>query len=180
MIKFYVERIKELRVAKGISQKKLGELLGVSDRAVSKWETGLSNPTAENMIRLARIFEVPLEHFLEEEKAADVKHAPKPAGMQSIMELYKIGRGPSSSHTIGPERACLAFSARNPDADSFGVTLYGSLAKTGKGHGTDVVIVKTFLPKPCEVLFDMSETNKLYCTELIAEALKEATDFLCL
>ena len=159
MIKFYVEKIKELRVAKGISQKKLGELLGVSDRAVSKWETGLSNPTAENMIRLARIFEVPLEHFLEEEKAADVKHAPKPAGMQSIMELYKIGRGPSSSHTIGPERACLAFSARNPDADSFGVTLYGSLAKTGKGHGTDVVIVKTFLPKPCEVLFDMTETN---------------------
>ncbi len=77
-------------------------------------------------------------------------------GMESLRELYKIGRGPSSSHTIGPERACLAFKARNPYADSFKVVLYGSLAKTGKGHGTDVVVVKTFSPASSEVEFDLT------------------------
>lgn len=60
--------------------------------------------------------------------------------MKSLRELYRIGKGPSSSHTIGPERACLLFKAQYPDADSYEVTLYGSLAKTGAGHGTDTVI----------------------------------------
>ena len=60
--------------------------------------------------------------------------------MHSITELYKIGRGPSSSHTIGPERAAKEFMARNPDATGFQAVLYGSLAKTGKGHGTDAVL----------------------------------------
>lgn len=75
--------------------------------------------------------------------------------MQSLRELYKIGRGPSSSHTIGPERAAKIIRSRYPQADSFRVTLYGSLALTGKGHGTDVVLVKTFEPLPCEVVFDV-------------------------
>ncbi|MBQ7097692.1 MAG: L-serine ammonia-lyase [Clostridia bacterium] len=78
--------------------------------------------------------------------------------MESIKELYKIGRGPSSSHTIGPEKACLVFKERNSDADFFKVTLYGSLAKTGKGHGTDVVIQKAFAPCNCEVEFNCVET----------------------
>ena len=60
--------------------------------------------------------------------------------MQSLKELYRIGKGPSSSHTIGPERACRLFLRENPDADEFEVILYGSLAKTGVGHGTDKVI----------------------------------------
>lgn len=60
--------------------------------------------------------------------------------MHSLKELYRIGKGPSSSHTIGPERACKLFLSENPDADSFVVRLYGSLAKTGKGHGTDRII----------------------------------------
>ncbi len=75
-------------------------------------------------------------------------------GMESLRELYKIGRGPSSSHTIGPERACLIFKDEYPEADTFKAVLYGSLSKTGKGHGTDEVIRKTFLPIPCEVEFD--------------------------
>ena len=83
----------------------------------------------------------------------------KACGMQSLTELFKIGRGPSSSHTIGPERACKAFLARYPDTDSLRVTLYGSLAKTGKGHGTDRVIEKTVAPIPCEVLFDCEQTD---------------------
>lgn len=75
-------------------------------------------------------------------------------GMESLKELYKIGRGPSSSHTIGPERACVTFKSKHPSADSFKAILYGSLAKTGKGHGTDTVIKKTFLPYNCEIEFD--------------------------
>ena len=74
-----------------------------------------------------------------------------------MTELFKIGRGPSSSHTMGPERACKAFMTQNPDADAFRVTLYGSLAKTGKGHGTDEVIKKTLKPIPCEVVFDFTQ-----------------------
>jgi L-serine dehydratase len=60
--------------------------------------------------------------------------------MYSLKELYRIGKGPSSSHTIGPERACKLFLDKYPQADSFVVRLYGSLAKTGDGHGTGKVI----------------------------------------
>ena len=60
--------------------------------------------------------------------------------MKSIREIYKIGKGPSSSHTMGPERAAQLFQHRYPQADSFRVTLYGSLSKTGVGHGTDRVL----------------------------------------
>lgn len=72
-------------------------------------------------------------------------------GMESLTELYRIGRGPSSSHTMGPERACKQFMARYPTADRFSVTLYASLAKTGKGHGTDTVIRRTFAPHSVEI-----------------------------
>ncbi len=74
--------------------------------------------------------------------------------MKSLKQLYKIGCGPSSSHTMGPEKACKLFEERNKNASSFRVILFGSLAQTGKGHGTDVVIEKT-LTKPVEVVFDM-------------------------
>ena len=63
--------------------------------------------------------------------------------MKSIREIYKIGKGPSSSHTMGPERAAVLFRNRYPDATSFKVTLYGSLNKTGIGHGTDRVLLDT-------------------------------------
>lgn len=60
--------------------------------------------------------------------------------MKSLKELYKIGRGPSSSHTMGPQLASKIFLEKYPHAHSFEVTLYGSLAATGKGHMTDVAI----------------------------------------
>ena len=63
--------------------------------------------------------------------------------MQSLKELYKIGRGPSSSHTIGPERICEFFKNKYPTADLVEVKLYGSLSLTGKGHGTDEICKKT-------------------------------------
>lgn len=74
--------------------------------------------------------------------------------MQSLKELYKTGRGPSSSHTIGPERAAKLMKERYPLADMFEVTLYGSLAHTGKGHNTDRVLINTFRPVECCVKFD--------------------------
>lgn len=74
--------------------------------------------------------------------------------MESIRTLYKIGRGPSSSHTMGPERACKIMKERYPEAESFFVTLYGSLALTGIGHGTDKIIKETLYPTPCEIILD--------------------------
>ena len=62
--------------------------------------------------------------------------------MRSIREIYKIGKGPSSSHTMGPERAAKLFLERYPQADSYQVTLYGSLSKTGVGQGTDRVLLE--------------------------------------
>lgn len=61
--------------------------------------------------------------------------------MKSIKELYRIGVGPSSSHTMGPRAAAEKFYATHPEAASFKVTLYGSLAATGKGHMTDTAIL---------------------------------------
>lgn len=60
--------------------------------------------------------------------------------MKSISSVYKIGNGPSSSHTVGPFHAAQTFGNRYPDADSYQVTLYGSLAFTGEGHGTGKAI----------------------------------------
>ena len=73
--------------------------------------------------------------------------------MKSIREIYKIGKGPSSSHTMGPERAAKLFREENPQADAFQVVLYGSLSKTGIGHGTDRVIRETMAPLPTEIIF---------------------------
>lgn len=70
--------------------------------------------------------------------------------MKSLKELYKIGKGPSSSHTMGPQKAASIFLAKNNGADRFAVTLYGSLAATGKGHMTDVAI-KDVLEKGAQV-----------------------------
>ena len=71
--------------------------------------------------------------------------------MFSIKELFKIGLGPSSSHTFGPVKAC-EYMKSNYNADYYDVTLYGSLALTGKGHLTDVSIKNVL--KNCKVTFD--------------------------
>jgi L-serine dehydratase len=74
--------------------------------------------------------------------------------MKSLKELYRIGKGPSSSHTMGPQKAAQIYAKEHPDAKSFEVTLYGSLAATGKGHMTDVAI--------CEVLEQIAPTRILW------------------
>ena len=73
--------------------------------------------------------------------------------MRSIKEIYKIGTGPSSSHTMGPARAAGIFKEEHPEADRFLVKLYGSLAKTGAGHGTNTAVLQTLQPVAAEVEF---------------------------
>ena len=73
--------------------------------------------------------------------------------MESLRELYKIGKGPSSSHTMGPFNAATSFKQEFSAADSFQAVLYGSLAKTGKGHLTDKAIEEGFSPIPVEIKF---------------------------
>lgn len=77
--------------------------------------------------------------------------------MESLKTLYKIGRGPSSSHTMGPEKACKIFKAECGDADKYVVTLYGSLSATGKGHLTDKVVEETLGKDKTEVIFGETE-----------------------
>ena len=64
--------------------------------------------------------------------------------MKSIKDIYKIGKGPSSSHTMGPYKAVRSYMENHPDADRLHVILYGSLAATGVGHLTDVAIKEAF------------------------------------
>ncbi len=73
--------------------------------------------------------------------------------MKSIRDVYKIGRGPSSSHTMGPEKAAKIYRQEHPEAEAYRVKLYGSLSKTGKGHMTDRVLYETLSPVPTEVVF---------------------------
>ena len=81
--------------------------------------------------------------------------------MKSIRDLYKIGKGPSSSHTMGPARAAEIFKSENPDAERYEVVLYGSLAKTGIGHGTDRVLRDVFAPKDVQIIFAEHDPDDL-------------------
>ena len=75
--------------------------------------------------------------------------------MKTLKELFKIGKGPSSSHTMGPYKAATIFAERNSNASRFEVTLYGSLAATGKGHMTDVAIQEVLSPiAPLEIIWE--------------------------
>ena len=80
--------------------------------------------------------------------------------MKSVRDIYKIGLGPSSSHTMGPAFAAEKFKQKFPEADKIEVILYGSLSKTGKGHGTDNALIKSVFPLPAEIIFD-NETTEL-------------------
>ena len=82
--------------------------------------------------------------------------------MKSIRDIYKIGKGPSSSHTMGPERASRLFKEQYPDAEQYKVILYGSLSKTGVGHGTDRVIRDVLSPTPTEIVFSTEELENAH------------------
>ncbi len=93
--------------------------------------------------------------------------------MESIRELYKIGYGPSSSHTMGPQKAAEIFLSRNKQATSFVVTLYGSLAFTGKGHLTDEVIIRTLGSDRTKVIFNYQVVYKYHTNGMLFESFIE-------
>lgn len=81
--------------------------------------------------------------------------------MKTIRDIYKIGKGPSSSHTMGPERAARLFKQEYAEADSYKAVLYDSLAKTGKGHMTDKAILNTLAPKETMIEWSPESLEKL-------------------
>ena len=81
--------------------------------------------------------------------------------VRSIRDVYKIGKGPSSSHTMGPERAARIFRTEHPDAEGYKVVLYDSLSKTGVGHGTDRVLREVLAPTPTEIVFSKEDPADL-------------------
>lgn len=91
--------------------------------------------------------------------------------MKSLKELYRIGPGPSSSHTLGPQRACLKFKEGLKDVNFYEAHLYGSLSLTGKGHLTDYIIKKTLLPLSCQVYFHSEE--KEHPNTMVLKAFKD-------
>lgn len=96
--------------------------------------------------------------------------------MKSIKSLYKIGLGPSSSHTMGPSLAATEFLKMSPQADFIKVTLFGSLAKTGKGHGTDRAISETLANIPHEIVFDYESKTPIHPNTLEFIAFKEGKE----
>ncbi len=94
--------------------------------------------------------------------------------MESIKELYRIGRGPSSSHTMGPEFACEYFIKKYSTASRFEVSLYGSLCKTGKGHMTDEVILNTLGRDRTEIIWSDSTEDFGHPNTMIMRALDES------
>ena len=82
--------------------------------------------------------------------------------MKSIREIYKIGVGPSSSHTMGPERAARLFLSEHPQANHFRVVLYGSLSKTGVGHGTDRVLLHTLGEDRTIIIFSQESWDGMH------------------
>lgn len=98
--------------------------------------------------------------------------------MQTLKDLFKVGMGPSSSHTMGPRKAAEIFNGKNPSAHSFRVHLYGSLALTGKGHLTDFAITSGLEPKPVSIVWEESVFMPKHPNALKFEALDEKDNIL--
>lgn len=89
--------------------------------------------------------------------------------MESIKNIFKIGNGPSSSHTMGPKKAAERFKEKNPVAQHYKVHLYGSLALTGKGHLTDITVLNTLDGKG-EIIWHPDERLPLHTNGMVFEA----------
>ena len=93
--------------------------------------------------------------------------------METIKKIYKIGYGPSSSHTMGPNRAAELFAARTKSATRYRVTLYGSLAATGKGHHTDMAVIRGLAPKDVEIVWRADIVKTFHPNGMFFEAMNE-------
>jgi L-serine dehydratase len=93
--------------------------------------------------------------------------------MESIQTIYRIGHGPSSSHTMGPRKASLSFLEDHSAANSYRVTLYGSLAATGVGHLTDVAVISVFKEagKEIEIVWKADEFLPRHPNAMLFEAI---------
>ena len=91
--------------------------------------------------------------------------------MESLKELYKAGNGPSSSHTMGPQRAAEQFKNKYPEAASFKAHLYGSLAAIGERHLTDYIIKKTLEPKHVEIIWREDIVKPYHPNGMMLEAI---------
>lgn len=97
--------------------------------------------------------------------------------MKSLRELYQIGCGPSSSHTMAPQKIALFLKKKYPQA-KFRIRLYGSLAYTGKGHGTDTILKKV-LGEDTEIIFDYEKTDIPHPNTLDAEVIEGGAVVAC-
>ncbi len=93
--------------------------------------------------------------------------------MKSLRELYRIGQGPSSSHTMAPQRAAEKALKRHPKANSFRIELYGSLAATGKGHLTHSVLTKVLKDRLSDIIWKPDEELPIHPNGMAFEALDE-------
>ena len=93
--------------------------------------------------------------------------------MESLRKLYRIGVGPSSSHTMAPSRAAHAFLQQHRKASHYRVTLFASLAATGKGHLTDKAIEEAILPRSLEIIWKKEEELPLHPNGMLFEAMDE-------
>lgn len=99
--------------------------------------------------------------------------------MESLREIFRIGKGPSSSHTMGPQRAAIIFAKRHPEAARFEVTLYGSLAATGKGHMTDKAIIDVLKQiAPVEIVWEPSVFLPYHPNGMLFRAYNNSQDLL--
>ncbi len=98
--------------------------------------------------------------------------------MDSIKNLYKIGRGPSSSHTMAPQNAATIFKSQYPNASRYSVELYGSLALTGRGHLTDKVILETLGQDKTKIIFNYDEVFKYHPNAMKFKAYDENNERL--
>lgn len=90
--------------------------------------------------------------------------------MQTIKQIYKIGHGPSSSHTMGPYTGSIIFKNKYSNATKYRATLYGSLALTGRGHLTDTALTNAFAPTTCEIVWQNDITLPYHPNALKLEA----------
>jgi len=99
--------------------------------------------------------------------------------MESLREIFRIGKGPSSSHTMGPQRAAIIFAERHPEAARFEVTLYGSLAATGKGHMTDKAIIDVLKQiAPVKIVWEPSVFLPYHPNGMLFRAYNNSQDLL--
>ncbi|MBR6523850.1 MAG: L-serine ammonia-lyase, iron-sulfur-dependent, subunit alpha [Clostridia bacterium] len=145
------QQIYELRKKYGMTQSELADKIGITNRAVSKWENGISAPSIDTLYKICNCFRISTDYFILDEKEEQITRVRK---MRSIRQIYKVGSGPSSIHTMGTEKICRIFKEINSPADKFKVILYGSLAHTGIAHGIHNIIKKAFHPAEVNVVLD--------------------------